>query len=117
MYSCDHCGKAWPAWAFCSDICVECCPHLDHKIGKSDRIALGLPEATNTPAEYNGNHGYWVQSDCVFVVATSPEDAIASYRQGVADAAIGISHNFGCAAIQRIREHRGMTRMRAWDVR
>lgn len=70
------------------------------------KIFAGLPSATNDPATFEDESGYWVQGDCVFFSVATPEEAIAKYREQLAKAWIGISHNLGCDAIKHIQLRR-----------
>lgn len=62
-------------------------------------ILESLPEHTNDPARFLGANGYWVQGDCVFIEADTPQAAIMKYRARMPKAQVGISHNLHCDAI------------------
>ena len=72
------------------------------KLTRREQILSGIREQ-NEKAEYRGASGYWVQSDCVFIEADHPQEAIAKYRKRVSDAKIGISHNYFCDGISRAK--------------
>ena len=67
----------------------------------TDRALAGL-RGQNDIATFDGTSGYWVQADCVFIRAASPEDAIAEYRLKVSAGNIACSHNRNCAGIREI---------------
>lgn len=86
---------------------------------KRDRILDGLrgqnePATLEVGAWSDGQwkrtgerRGFWCQSDAVLVDARSPSEAIEKYRRMVADADVGISHNYHTDGIRALRAERG----------
>jgi hypothetical protein len=62
-------------------------------------ILAGLRKQ-NEPAEFKGRKGFWVQGDCIFIEADSPQAAIVEYRK----TNVAISHNHFCGSIMREKE-------------
>ena len=54
----------------------------------------------NEQTEFEGQSGFWVQADCAFIPAITPQSAIEIYRRELSKANIGISHNFHCDALR-----------------
>lgn len=76
------------------------------KVGRRRLIVEGL-SGQNEPAHFSGRAGFWCQSDCVFIEAKTPHEAIARYRENVSRASIAISHNHFCDGILRAKEWDG----------
>lgn len=69
----------------------------------TQEIYDGLHEQ-NQQADFKGQVGFWVQGDCVFIPASIPETAIDQYRYKMDLCQIGISYNWGCAAIHNTKQ-------------
>lgn len=62
-------------------------------------ILAGIGEQ-NEPAIWEGRKGFWVQGDCLFIEADSPQAAIAAYRKEI----VATSHNHFCGSIIREKD-------------
>jgi hypothetical protein len=58
---------------------------------------------TNNPNDepriWNGEKGYWVQGECVFVSAISPTHAISIYRKHINEGKVKVVINDDCSEI------------------
>lgn len=79
-------------------------------LGRTDQILAGL-RGQNEIATFEGMGGYWVQADCVFIHAPSPQRAIEIYRRKMSYAQIACSHNHHCDGIRAAKASRPNNRI------
>ena len=69
-------------------------------IGRTERILAGMPKRPSDHAIFDGEPGYWIQGDCVFVVASDIQTAMDRYRSRISKAHVACDHNGNCDGIK-----------------
>ena len=79
---------------------------MSEPVGRTEQVVRGL-RGQNEPAVFEGQKGFWVQGDAVFIRVATPEEAIQRYRDRLGRGTIMISHNHFCGSIQEAKSRVG----------
>lgn len=72
-------------------------------LSRPRQILAGM-RGQNERATFEGQEGFWVQADCIFVPARNASAAIMEYRRIFEGNHIACSHNHFCGSIMREKE-------------